>query len=193
MPGQVWVESRVSVGAASDLLVCPAFPLVVSGLPRVRRWTGSGGDRWAGAEDAVPQRVPRVGPGPVRGQVQHPAALRAGDPGGHGDDLAAQGRAAGHGMLRAGQGAGGAEQVVGDRRADRPGAVRGEPARGQVGQGSVDQVGEDGLDDRVPTVGDVGLARSARGCWSGTGGDARPGTTPRAWPGHGPGARSAGR
>ena len=26
MPGQVWVESRVSVGAASDLLVCPALP-----------------------------------------------------------------------------------------------------------------------------------------------------------------------
>ena len=55
----------------------------------------------------------------------------------------------------AGEGAGGAQQVVGDRRADRPRAVRGEPPGGQVGQRAVDQVGEHGLDDRVPTMGDV--------------------------------------
>jgi hypothetical protein len=36
-------------------------------------------------------------------------------------------------------------------------AVRGEPDRGQVSQRPVDQVGEHGLDDRVPAVGDVGL------------------------------------
>jgi hypothetical protein len=32
-----------------------------------------------------------------------------------------------------------------------------EAARGQVREGPVDQVGEDGLDDRVPPVGQVGL------------------------------------
>jgi hypothetical protein len=39
--------------------------------------------------------------------------------------------------------------------ADGPGAVGGELAGGLVGQGPVDQVGEHGLDDRVPAVGDV--------------------------------------
>ena len=60
-------------------------------------------------------------------------------------------------MLLAGEGAGGAQQVVGDGRADGPGAVGGEAAGGLVGQWAVDQVGEHGLDDRVPAVGDVGL------------------------------------
>jgi hypothetical protein len=39
-------------------------------------------------------------------------------PGGHGDELAAQGRAAGDGVSGAGEGAGGAEQVVGHGGAD---------------------------------------------------------------------------
>ena len=82
-----------------------------AGLPsfstlRVPGRAGFGGGRCqavAGgpvAKTAVPQRGPRVGPGPVRGQVQHPAALRAGEPGGHGDQVAAQGGAAGDGMVR---------------------------------------------------------------------------------------------
>ena len=41
-------------------------------------------------------------------------------------------------------------------------AFAGEPARGQVRQRSVDQVGEHGLDDGVPAVGDVG-SRSGLG------------------------------
>src|SRR3954467_11194655 len=36
--------------------------------------------------------------------------------------------------------------------ADRPRAVRGEPARGHAGQWAVDEVGVHGLDDRVPPV-----------------------------------------
>jgi hypothetical protein len=55
------------------------------------------------------------------------------------------------------EGAGGAEQVVRDRGADRPRSVRGELAGGQVRQGAVDDVGQDGLDDGVLAVGDVGL------------------------------------
>jgi hypothetical protein len=56
-----------------------------------------------------------------------------------------------------GEHAGSAQQVVGDRRAQDPGGVRPEAARGDVCQRSIDQVGEHGLDDRVLAVGDVGL------------------------------------
>ena len=107
-------------------------------------------------EDAVPEGEPGLGPGPVRRQVQHGSALRLRDPGRDVDDGAAQGRAPGNSLGGAGHRAGSTEHVVGDRRAYCPGAVRGEPARRQVRQGSVDQVGEHGLDDRVPAVGDVG-------------------------------------
>jgi hypothetical protein len=87
------------------LLVCPAFPRFrVSWSGRGSAVVvGSGGGWWSGGEHGGPQRRPRILPGPVPGQVQHPAALRLGEPGGDGDDLPAQGRAAGHGMLRAGE------------------------------------------------------------------------------------------
>ena len=55
--------------------------------------------------------------------------------GGDVDDPGAQGGAAGVAAGAAGEGAGGWEQVVGDARADRPGAAGAEPAGGQVGQG----------------------------------------------------------
>lgn len=55
----------------------------------------------------------------MRGQVQHPVALRPGQPRGDGDDLATKGRGAGDGMPVSGEGAGGAEQVVGDGGTDR--------------------------------------------------------------------------
>src|SRR5688572_19529597 len=111
----VWVLGRLG------LLVCPAFSTVeVSWSGRVRRWSVSGDGWWAGREHGSPQRRPRVCPGPVGGQVQDSAALWAGQPGGHGDQVAAQGGAAGDRVCRTGEGAGGAEQVVGDRGADRP-------------------------------------------------------------------------
>ena len=56
-------------------------------------------------------------PGPVGGQVQNRAALGSGQPGRDGDQVAAQGGAAGHRVGTPGEDAGGAEQVVGDRRA----------------------------------------------------------------------------
>src|SRR6266702_6589726 len=89
--------------------------------------------------------------------MQDGSSLRSGEAGGDGDELAAQCRAAGEGMAVAGQGAGGAEQVVAARRADGPRTVGRELARWHVGQWPVDEIGEDGFDDRVPTVGDVGL------------------------------------
>src|SRR6476620_2303858 len=119
------------------LLVWPAFPLRgASGWAGRAGWTGSGRDgRWqALAEDAVPEGEPGIGPGPVCWQVQHGLALRLGDPGGDGDDGAAQCRAAGDVLDRAGHRAGGSEQVVADRRADRPRTVGAEPARREVRQ-----------------------------------------------------------
>jgi len=112
-------------------LVCPAFPRCR--VPRVgamRPVDGSGRHGWwqAVAEDAVPQREPGLRPGPVRWQVQHGPALRFGDPSGHVDQGAAQGRAAGDGLDGAGHRGGGAEQVVADRRTQGPCGVRAEPA-----------------------------------------------------------------
>jgi hypothetical protein len=104
-----------------------------------------------------PELVPLLGPGPMCGQMQNGSALRPGQSGGHGDEVAAQRRTAGGRVAVSGEGAGGAEQVVRDRRADRPRGVGRELARRQMGQRSVDDVGQDGLDDRVLAVGDVGL------------------------------------
>ena len=81
----------------------------------------------------------------------------AGQPGWDGDDPAAERRSACPGVLVAGQDAGRAQQVVGDRRAQDPGGIGAEATRGQVCQRSVDQIGEHGLDDGVVAVGDVGL------------------------------------
>jgi len=44
-----------------------------------------------------------------------------------------------------------------DGCAQDPAAVGTESARGHVCQGAVDEVGEDGFDDRVAAVGDVGI------------------------------------
>src|SRR3990170_1609678 len=118
----------------AGLLVCPAFPRVVSGRCRVRRVDGwSCGNGWSGGgcEYVAPERGPLLGPGPVGGQVQDAAALWSGEAGGHAGDLAGPRRAAGDGVAGAAQGAGGAQQVVGDGRADGPGAVGGKPAGGQ--------------------------------------------------------------
>src|SRR3954447_20048103 len=87
--------------------------------------------------------------------MQDGSALGAGQSGRDVDDLAAQRGSASSGVLVTGEHAGGAQQVVGDRGTEHPGGVRAEATRGDVGQWSVDQVGEHGFDDRVLTVGDV--------------------------------------
>jgi hypothetical protein len=92
----------------------------------------------------------------VGGQVQHGFSLRSGQAGRDGDEFASQGGTAGFGEVSAGQSAGGAQQVVGDRGAQHPSGVRAETPGRNVGQRPVDQVGEHGLDDRVTAVGDVG-------------------------------------
>src|SRR6202034_912766 len=90
---------------------------------------------------------------PVFGQVQGDlAAAVAGDPGGDADEVAAQRGASGFGKGEAGQGPGGAQQVVAGSGAGQPGCVRGERPRGQVGQGSVGQGREHLLDLGIVTV-----------------------------------------
>ena len=109
----------------------PSVSTVGSSVRAVRgRMDGSGCDGWwqAVAEDPVPKCEPGRCPGPLRRQVQHGPALGLGDPGGHVDDGAAQCRTAGHGLGGTGHRAGSTEQVVGDRRAQCPGTVGGEPA-----------------------------------------------------------------
>ena len=84
--------------------------------------------------------------------------LWSGQSGRDGDQVGAQGGAAGEGVAAGvGEGAGGAEQVVADRGEDAPGGVGGEGAGGLVGPVAVDQVGPDGFADGVSAVGDVGL------------------------------------
>ena len=65
---------------------------------------------------------------------------------------AADGRRSGGGAAASGQGGGGAGEVVGDGGAGQPGVVGGEPARGQVREGPVDELGVDLLDHRVVAV-----------------------------------------
>jgi hypothetical protein len=89
--------------------------------------------------------------------VQHGFAGRGGEAGGYVDQGAAQGGATGHGVATAGEGARGAQQVMGDHRTCQPGAVGGEQPGGDMSQRSVDQVSEGGFDDGVATVGDIGL------------------------------------
>jgi hypothetical protein len=69
-----------------------------------------------------PRASARVGAGRV--------VLRAGQSGGDGDEVPAQGGAAGDGVPTFSEGAGGAEQVVGDRCADGPRGVGRELAGG---------------------------------------------------------------
>jgi hypothetical protein len=99
----------------------------------------------------------------VRGQVQHGLAGRGGEAGRHVDEVAAQGGAAGDGVIPAGEGCGGTQQVVSDHRAGQPGAVGGEQPRRDMSQRPVDQVSEGGLDYGVFSVGDVGLGGGQRG------------------------------
>jgi hypothetical protein len=69
-----------------------------------------------------------------RARCRTGSSLRAGQAGG--DEVAAQGDAAGDGAFRrADDGAGGAEQVVGDRGEHGPGSVGAERAGGLAGQG----------------------------------------------------------
>jgi hypothetical protein len=64
----------------------------------------------------------------MAGQVQDGSSLRAGQAGGNVDDLAAQGGAACDGVGLTGECGGGAQQVVGDRRAQYPGGIGAEAA-----------------------------------------------------------------
>ena len=90
------------------------------------------------------------------------SSLGSGQSGGDGDDAPSQGRPSRDGVGAASEHTGGAEQVVGDRRAQNPGRVGAEAARWDVCQWSVDQIGEHGFDDRVLAVGDVGLGSTGR-------------------------------
>ena len=85
--------------------------------------------------------------------------LRAGQSSRDVDDACGAASIRGPGVAVSGEHAGGAQQVVGDRRAQHPGGVRAEPPRRDVRQRSVDQVGEHGFDDRVLAVGDVSARR----------------------------------
>jgi hypothetical protein len=87
--------------------------------------------------------------GQVHGDV---AAAVACDAGGDGDQLAADGRAAGFGEEGAGQAAGGAGQVMADGCQGQPRGVRREMPRWQVREGAAGQVREYLLDDGVVTV-----------------------------------------
>jgi hypothetical protein len=109
-----------------------------AGLPsfvqvRISGRAFSGGGQWLCGSGWVGgvQCVPGVGPGPVFGEVEHGSALGLGESVGYADEAFAQGRAAaGFSVKAAGQAAGGAQQVVADRRAERPAGVGGEPAAG---------------------------------------------------------------
>ena len=87
------------------------------------------------------------------GQVQDevPAAV-AGGPGGHGDQVAADGGGPGPGVAGPGPGPGGAQQVVRHGGEHEPRAVCAEMTGWQVGEGTCVQFGDDLLDDGVPAV-----------------------------------------
>jgi len=95
----------------------------------------------------------------VQGQV---TASVPGQAGGDIDEVGADGGAAGPGVPRGGQGAGRAEQVVGDGCEGEPGGVGGELARWQVCQRAADLVGEDLLDLGVVAVLFLGLDQGER-------------------------------
>ncbi len=81
--------------------------------------------RWAGGgfEEVHPLLLAVPFSGQVHGDV---AVSVAGDPGGDVDEVAAQRGAPGLGAGQAGQGPGGAQQVVRDGGAGKPGGVGGE-------------------------------------------------------------------
>ena len=103
--------------------------------------------------------------GPGLGQMPGDlAAAAAGRTGGEVDELVAEGGAAGHGVAGRGQGAQRPGQRVRGEGQVQSGGVGGQRGRGQRGQGSVDQIGEDLLDDGVAAVVGLGLDELERGC-----------------------------
>jgi hypothetical protein len=121
----------------------------------VTGWSVPGG--WwpaGGFEEIQPSSLAVPALGQVQGDV---AAAVASDPGADADQLAADGQAARFGAGRAGQGGGGAGQVMADGSTGDPGGVGGEMPRGQVGERAVVPVGEDLLDDGVVAVVRLGL------------------------------------
>jgi hypothetical protein len=87
------------------------------------------------------------------GQVEDEvSAAVAGDPGGHGDQVAADGGGPCPGVAGPGLGAGGAQQVVRHGGEDEPCPVCGEVTGWQVGEGACVQVGDYLLDDGVIAV-----------------------------------------
>jgi hypothetical protein len=74
-------------------------------------------------------------------------------------ELGAEGAGGRAGVPARGEGTGGAGEVERDRRQDEPGGVGREPARRQVRQRPVLEVGDDMLDDRARPVGGFGLQR----------------------------------
>ena len=130
------------------------------------------------ADDVVPQGNPSV---LTRASGLAGAASvcgRASEAGRNVDQVASQGRSAGHGVVASGEDTRGAQQVVRDRRTAHPGAVRSEPARRDMGQRPVDQVGE--MVSMMACWRWV-ISASAVGSrsWSQTGDTARPETTHR--------------
>jgi hypothetical protein len=132
---------------AGDVVAFCRWPGAAVGVRAGLGWSGRSGRRVAGGlEEAEPVGLAVPAVGQVQGEV---AAAVAGGAGGDVDEVAAQGGASGLDAGEAGQGPGGAQQVVADGGAGEPGGVGGERARRQVGQGPVSQVREDLLDDGV--------------------------------------------
>src|SRR5512133_3229968 len=75
----------------------PSLPCFGRGLSAVIA-SSCGGGIGGGAE-----LVPLLGPGPMRGQMQNGSALRPGQSGGHGEEVAAQRRTAGGRMAVSGE------------------------------------------------------------------------------------------
>ena len=111
---------------------------VAAGLPSfsclLRSGLSAGGQGVAGSGGLYPMVLCHSASqcfdqGQWAGRCRIGSALRAGQAGGHVDDPAAQRGAACAGVLAAGEDAGGAQQVVGDRRAQDPGGVGAEQPR----------------------------------------------------------------
>ena len=100
---------------------------------------------------------------PAFGQVQRDvAAAGPGGAGGDVDQVAAQRGAAGPGVGEAGQGSGGAQQVVRDGGAGRPRRIGGKRAGWHVRERPVGDVGEDLFHDGMVAVLAFGLDQLER-------------------------------